>query len=235
MLTLITFPTSFNEPSHSPFCAKAMILLQMSGQQWQRENVANPSPMPHGRLPVLRQKTGETTPDSEFIENLLTKLGADFYPGCTNEQKAIGHSIGRMVEDHLRLMLVHDRWLDDQNWSHVWPLFFEEVPRPIRKLIAGKARKSVKAALMGHGIARMTSEQRIEKAEKDLDALEEIIGANDYMLGGTPTAADAAILPVLSMIDRLPVETATTHLLQSKSWVSGYLQRGRATLYLDLI
>lgn len=142
MLTLITFPASFGELSHSPFCAKAIILLQMSGQPWQREDIANPSSMPHGKLPVLRAN-GDLIPDSEFIESWLTAQGADFYPECTGEQKAIGHSVTRMVEESLRLALVHDRWLNDQNWAHIGPLFFEAVPRPIRKLIARKARKSV--------------------------------------------------------------------------------------------
>ena len=234
MLTLITFPASFGEPSHSPFCVKAMILLQMSGQPWQREDIANPSSMPHGKLPVLRAN-GELIPDSEFIEGWLTEQGADFYPDCSSEQKAIGHSITRMVEESLRLTLVHDRWLHDQNWAHIGPLFFEAVPRPIRKLIARKARKSVKAGLMSHGIARMSAEQRLQKVDNDLNALEQIIGTNDFMLGAAPTAVDAAVLPVLSMIDRLPVETAITQLVRSKGWVKGYLQRGRSTLYGDLV
>lgn len=33
MLNLITFPATFGEPSSSPFCVKAMILLQMSGKK----------------------------------------------------------------------------------------------------------------------------------------------------------------------------------------------------------
>lgn len=233
MLTLITFPASFGELSHSPFCAKAIILLQMSGQPWQREDIANPSSMPHGKLPVLRAN-GDLIPDSEFIESWLTAQGADFYPECTGEQKAIGHSVTRMVEESLRLALVHDRWLNDQNWAHIGPLFFEAVPRPIRKLIARKARKSVKAGLTSHGIARMSAEQRLQKADNDLNALGQIIGTNDFMLGTAPTAVDAAVLPVLSMIDRLPVATALTQLVRSKSWVKAYLQRARSTLYGDI-
>lgn len=233
MLTLTTFPPSFDEPSHSPFCAKAMILLQMSGQPWQREDVSNPSSMPHGKLPVLRNN-GQIIPDSEFIANWLTEQGADFYPDCTSEQMSIGHTIIRMVEESLRLALVHDRWLDEGNWAHIWPVFFAEVPRPIRKLIAHKARKNVRSALMSNGIARMSSEQRLQKVNNDLSALEQIIGANAFILGDSPSAVDAAVLPVISMIDRLPVETALTQLVRSKSWVNAYLQRGRSNLYSDL-
>lgn len=234
MLKLITFPASFGEPSHSPFCAKAMVLLQMSGQTWEREDVSNPSPMPHGKLPVLR--TGSSlVPDSEFIQDWLTNQGADFYPNYTDQQKAVGHSLARMVEESLRLMLVHDRWLDERCWPHIWPIFFAEVPRPIRKLIARKARKSVKDGLLSNGLARMSTEQRLNKAANDLYALGRTIGANDFILGDTPTGVDASVLPVLSMIDRLPFETELTQLLRRQEWVESYLQRGRAALYLDLV
>lgn len=230
MLKLITFPASFDEPSHSPFCVKAMILLQMSGQTWRREDIANPSGMPHGKLPVLRN--GETLiPDSEFIQAWLTDQSAEFFPDCTDAQRAVGHAAIRMVEENLRLALVHDRWLDTHNWPQVWPVFFAEVPRPIRGLIAGKARKSVTANLIGNGFARMTLDQRLKKANSDLSALGDLIGTGDFILGDTPTAADAAVLPVLSMIDRLPVATELTNLLRSKDWAVNYIRRGRARLY----
>ncbi|UWR63005.1 glutathione S-transferase family protein [Phaeobacter inhibens] len=234
MLKLLTFPPSFDEPSHSPFCVKAMILLQMSGQIWQRENIANPSSMPHGKLPVLRVK-GQLIPDSELIENWLTSQGADFYLNLTDEQKSLGHAVIRMVEESLRLSLIYDRWLDDQNWAHIWPVFFAEVPGPIRKLVSGMARRTVRSGLLSNGVALMSQEQRLQKAENDLDALGQIIGSDAFILGDTPTAVDAAVLPVLSMIDRLPVATKTTSLLRSKEWVQGYLERGRSALYSDLI
>lgn len=234
MLTLLTFPASFGEPSHSPFCAKAMILLQMSGHSWCRKDIANPSSMPHGKLPVL-QASDQLISDSEFIQSWLTQQGADLYPHCTPEQKAIGHSIIRMVEESLRQVLIYDRWLDDQNWTHTWPILFAEVPRPLRKLIANKIRKSVRSSLMSNGIARMSSGERLQKASNDLDALGHIIGANAFILGDAPTAVDAAVLPVLSMIDRLPAETtATTQLLRGKDWANGYVQRGRTALYAGI-
>ncbi|MEP3347051.1 MAG: glutathione S-transferase family protein [Litoreibacter sp.] len=234
MLKIITFPTSFGEPSHSPFCVKAMVLLQMSGQRWEREDVSNPAPMPHGKLPVLRTGAG-LVPDSEFIQEWLVEQGADFYPNCTDQQKAIGHSLVRLAEDNLRLALVHDRWLDEQCWPKIWPIFFAEVPSPIRKLIAHKARKSVKAALLSNGVARMSSEQRLKKVANDLDAIGRVLGVNDFILGGTPTGVDASVLPILSMIDRLPAKTELRVLLRRCDWVENYLQRGRDALYSDLV
>lgn len=74
MLTLMSFPPSFGEPSHSPFCVKAMVLLQMSDQTWKREGISNPSSMPQGKLPVIRAN-GALIPDSEFIQDWPTQKG----------------------------------------------------------------------------------------------------------------------------------------------------------------
>lgn len=234
MLTLITFPATFGEPSSSPFCVKAMILLQMSGQTWQREDIGSPMKMPHGKLPVLRNN-GTLIPDSEFIQTWLTTQGADFFGDATATQRATGHAVIRMVEENLRLALVHDRWLDDRNWPQVWPVFFAGVPRPIRGVIARKARKSVRIGLHSNGFARLSNAERLEKANADLDALGHILGDQDFVLGAAPTAVDAAVLPMLSMIDRLPVATELTHLLRSKDWAQPYLQRGRDQLYAGLV
>lgn len=136
-----------------------MVLLQMSGQGWQREDISNPASMPYGKVPVLRA-TGHTIPDSECIQDWLAEQGSDFYPGCSDDQKVIGQSLIRMVEDGIRLALVHDRWLDDRCWPLIWPVFFAAGPRPIRKLIATKARNSVKRGLWGHGIGRLSLKDR---------------------------------------------------------------------------
>lgn len=190
--------------------------------------------MPHGKLPGLRNGT-TVTPDSEFIQAWLTEQGADFFAGCSTAQRATGYATIRMVEESFRLALVHDRWLDASNWGHVWPVFFSGVPGPIRQLIACKARKSVRANLLGNGFARLSVAERLNKANSDLDTLGHILEGDDFMLGQAPTAVDAAVLPVLSMIDRLPVPTELTDLLRSKGWVEPYLQRGRERLYAGLV
>lgn len=210
-----------------------MVLLQMSGQTWQRKNLADPAKMPYARLPVL-QMGEDLIPDSEFIEDWLTRQGANFYPGLGAKEIAVGQAIIRMVEESLRLALVHDRWLDQGCWNHLWPIFFATVPWFLRRVVSGKVRKSVKAGLMSNGIARLSPQDRLRKAGKDLDVLRQIIGTNSFMLGKVATAVDAAVLPVLSMIDRLPVETDLTRLLRSHECVAGYLRNGRATLYSGL-
>ena len=44
--------------THSPFCLKAMCLLEMAGQDWAPEYIQDLSTMPMGRVPVLEQESG---------------------------------------------------------------------------------------------------------------------------------------------------------------------------------
>lgn len=228
--TLITFRRGFDEPSVSPFCVKAMILLEMSGCPWQRKDITDASKMPYGKVPVLSVNK-DLVPESDRIEEWLSRGGADFYPGCSTVQRAVGMATIRMVEEGLRLGLVHDRWIDEACWNQTWPVLFAPLPGVLRKQVAQMVRKSVKGTLKSHGVGRWSNEDRLFKANHDLEALGGILGGSRYFLGDVPTAVDAAVLPVLSAIDHSPVATDLTLLLRSKPWVPEYLLRARKALY----
>ena len=67
MITLITFAPAFGQISASPFCVKAVWMLNMSGLQWQREDSMDPRKMPKQKLPVIR--VGQTlVQDSDNIQ-----------------------------------------------------------------------------------------------------------------------------------------------------------------------
>ncbi len=54
MLKLMTYKPAFGEPSASPFCTKAICLLNMSGLDWKPEYTSDPRKAPMAKLPVLR-------------------------------------------------------------------------------------------------------------------------------------------------------------------------------------
>ena len=102
MITLMTFAACDTQPSHSPYCVKAMCLLEMAGQKWRREDLKMPSKAPLGKLPVLR--VGDRLiPDTEFIQHWLEEQGADFHVGLDAVQRAHSHGIVRMVEGSIGL------------------------------------------------------------------------------------------------------------------------------------
>jgi len=116
MLTLLTFPGSFGAPSHSPFCVKAMCLLELSGLEWRAEYLHDPRKMPLSRLPVLKDGA-HLIPDSAFIQTHLEAKGINFYPDMSAQEKAHAHALIQMCEAGIYNILVHERWLVDANWA----------------------------------------------------------------------------------------------------------------------
>lgn len=230
MLTLITYPGGFDEPSLSPFCVKTMIQLEMSGEEWCPEYVSMPSDAPLGRLPALRTPDG-IIPESGFIQTYLEKRGADFYPGLSSRDRVLGHALIRMVEEHLRVAVAHDRWLDDRCWSELVPRAFGSVPLPMRGVVATMVRRQVRNGLKGQGFARMTEDQRMQCLTPDLDCLTDLLWDKPFLLADHPTAPDTTAVPVLSMLAGLPADTAIRRAVRGNKTLMAYIERGRAAIY----
>ncbi|WP_299349284.1 glutathione S-transferase family protein [uncultured Shimia sp.] len=230
MLTLLTFPGGFDLPSHSPFCTKAMGLLRLSGQDWAPKTVTNPSKMPLSRLPVLKTRD-RLIPDSYMIQAWLEAQGAEFYAGLDAKAKTQAHALIRMTEENLRLGLVHERWLNEKCWPIVRDVFFADVPAVLRKPIANSVRKKARAGLIAHGIAQFTETDRRVRLQYDLDAIAGQLEGKPFLFGDLPTAADAAIVPVLDGLRQLPVDTGVRRMVRAMPELMGYIQRGRTVLY----
>ena len=230
MLTLFTFPGDSDQPSFSPFCLKAMCLLNLSNLPWKPRYVGNPSRMPYGRLPVLKTEN-KLIADSSGIQNYLENQGADFYPGLDASQRALGHALIRMAEENLRCGLVYERWLRDDCWDVVRPLFFAEVPTLMRGVIARMVRKKVRKSMISHGIAQFTEEERFQRLSADIETIEIVFADKPYLLADIPTAADAAIVPIINMLRTLPAETQLRERVRSSERLIAYTNRSREVLY----
>lgn len=230
---LVVFPGDAALPSHSPFCLKAMCLLTMAGETWQPIYTTDVSVGPLGKLPFL-QLGGEKIPDSSNIEDVLTARGAQFYPGLTAAEISEAHALKSMVEHSLVLGMVHNRWLDPAVWPIMRDVFFAEVPATLRADMAAGAQDSVRAGLMGQGIARFSAKDRQARLDRDLAAIESKLGDKPFLMGSQPSAADATIAPVLDMILRLPAATQLREATESKAQFRDYVARVRAAIYPDM-
>lgn len=230
MLTLLTYAPGFDEPSGSPFCVKAMCLLEMSRQPWERKDLMAPNKMPMQRLPVLRTPQG-LVPDSAQIERYLTEQGADFYPGMTTPIRAQAHALIRMTEENLRLGLVYERWMLPENWPLLKEVFFGALPAPLRAVVPMVVRRKVHSALVAHGIAQFPEPDRTARLKADVQAIGDTLGDKPFLFGDTPSGADAAIGPVLSMIKGLPTPTGLQRAVAGDIRLSDYVTRVRGALY----
>lgn len=224
MLTLLTFPSAFGQYSASPFCVKTALMLQHSGQPWQRSDLLDPRKMPHHKLPVLRTPD-RLVPDSDLIRDWLEAQGAEFDRGLSDIQKAQSRALVRMAEEHLYFQIVLDRWGNDEVWPILRNTFFTSVPALIRKPVSNAIRKSVLKGLQAQGVGRFSVAERMERIERDLESIAAFLWQSPFLLAEHPTSADMSVGPILAAMRATPANTPLTRRIKQDKLLNSYIDR----------
>jgi glutathione S-transferase len=230
MLVLHSVPPAFGQKTASSYCLKAMFLLNMAGLEWRPEYSVFVKNAPRGKFPVLID--GDViVPDSTDIARYLERVhGCDFTPGLSPEQKAQGHAISRMMEEHVAQALTYDRWVLDPVWPHLKPYLFIAVPETARDEVAEGAREKVKQLSYAQGMGRLTPEEVVARISEDFDALETLLGDKPFLFSDRPVYADASTAPFLISLLSQPVETRLQCNLKSRPDLVAYAERVKAAL-----
>nr|WP_142637281.1 glutathione S-transferase family protein [Ruegeria faecimaris] len=224
MLTLLTYPSAFGLFSASPFCVKTALMLQTSGQRWQRSDLLDPRKMPHQKLPVLRTPQ-RLIPDSDLIRDWLEAQGSDFDHGLSDLQKAQSRALIRLAEEHLYFQIVQDRWANDEVWPILYKTFFTGIPALIRKPVANSIRKNVVKGLGFQGVSRFSDAERKDRLERDLEAISAYLWQSTYLMGETPTSVDMSVAPMLAAMRATPANTPLTQRIKQDKLLSDYIDR----------
>ena len=224
MITLITYAPAFGQVAASPFCVKAIWLLNMSGQKWQREDSMDPRKMPKQKLPVIRVDQ-KLIHDSDNIRTYLEEQGADFDAGLNDMEKATSRAFIRMAEEHLYFHCVLQRWGEDSVWPTIRDQYFSAIPALLRGFVTNKIRKGVLQGLNMQGLGRLTPEERLQKLEPDLKAITTRLWHGKFLFGDHPTAADASVAPMLLGLRATPGTTLIKTRIAQDEILCRYLDR----------
>lgn len=199
-IELVTFKSGLDVPCPSPFCMKVEILFKIAGLQYHCKVSNNPKDGPRDKLPFIVD-AGETIPDSALIQaHLEKKYQADFDAGLNPHGRAVAHAVARMVEERLYWVMVYDRWINESNWHATSTFWFGSLPPVLRSIVPVLARKQVRGNLNSHGIGRHSPDEIYGFGCKDIAALADLLGDDDFMLGAQPCSLDAVAYPVLANI-----------------------------------
>lgn len=231
MLELTIYPEAFGEPSASPFCVKAVCLLNQAGVDWKPHVTHDPRKAPKAKFPVLTDN-GKIIPDSEQIrEHLEANYSADFTKGLDDTQKATSRAIARMVEEHLYFAIVCDRWGDEANWAVVKEIYFGHIPAVMRGLVTRMVRKQALGQANQQGMGRHSPEERLARCRHDIDAVETLLAGKPFLFGDAPTAADISAVPMLRAVAGAPVPTPLSRYVTENDGLMAYLERGKEAMY----
>jgi len=224
MITLITYAPGFGEPAASPFCCKAIWLLNMSDQPWQREDTADPRSMPKQKLPAIRVNN-RIIADSDCIRQYLEGQGGDFDAGLSDMEKSTSRAFIRMAEEHMYFHIVLDRWGDNTVWPIIRDTYFDSIPRVLRGVVTKKLRKACLQGMDRQGLGRLIPKERIERIEPDLKAITTRLWHGPYLFGDRPTAADASVAAMLANMRATPGKTLLKTRIAEDEILCRYIDR----------
>jgi len=206
-ITLYQTPMAWGTPNLSPFCFKLEAYFRMVGMAYDVK-MAELAKAPKGKVPYV-ELDGQLMGDSQFIiEHLQKKHGDTLDANLTPEQKAVGHTIRRMLEECTYWYIVYMRWVDEAGWRAYTPVVETMIPKvtggpvPIAAL-----RQKMLGILHDQGTGRHNVDEVQKLAKEDISALATLMGNKPYLLGDAPTSFDAVVYSFLVSIIANPVDS----------------------------
>ncbi|MEZ5692176.1 MAG: glutathione S-transferase family protein [Rickettsiales bacterium] len=197
MIKLYGFGEAFGLPDASPFVTKVELLLKIANIDYEID-VSGFSKAPKGKLPYI-DDGGVIISDSTFIRFYLEeKYSVNFGDGLSDKQKSVAWAVEKMLEDNLYFTVLDARWGRAENFEKIAKRFFGGVPALVRPFIKNMVRKKVMKTLNAQGMGRHSLAEREKLAQRDLQALSDIIGDNKYLMGDSVCAADATVFAFVS-------------------------------------
>ena len=224
MITLITYQAGFGQLSFSPFCVKAMWLLQAAGVAWERRDSNDPRKYPKAKLPAIKENR-QIIGDTHNIQAYLEAKGADFWGDIDSAARAMGHALIRMAEEHIYFHIVLDRWGNEEIWPIIREEYFAAIPGVLRRPVTAAIRKATLKGMQAQGLGRFTPEERLARIEPDLRAISDVLGDGPYLLGDVPRLPDYSVAAMLGAIVASPIPTGLSERVTNDPKLTDYAQR----------
>jgi glutathione S-transferase len=117
------------------------------------------------------------------------------------------------------------RWLNDENFYKGPYQFFAAAPAPIRPLVARIVRGKVRKTQNLQGLGRHTSDERLELAKGDIDAVEALLADNSYFLGDKVSGVDASVCAFLWAASTPYFESPIGDYIRTRPKLTAYIKR----------
>lgn len=234
MIVLHTFGPALGLPDPSPFVMKTMVHLRMAGLEYEVKcGIASLNRSPKHKLPFI-EDNGRVVADSTIIRDYLEEThGADFDREYGARARAIGYSVQKMLEESVYFAAVHRRWLRADGWAVVQREMLGGIPAAVRWAVAPRIQQQVRRQLHGQGTGRMTEAEIDAIFERGFKTVADVLGGNPYLLGDSPSAADATVLAFLLTGTAKDFPGPQRDSITSRPSLMAYRDRLRAEFFPD--
>ncbi len=225
MIKLYQFTPAWGIPNASPFCMKLETYLRMANIPYEAKSANNPRKSPKGKIPYI-DLDGECIGDSDIIIRRLKKDHGDTVDGhLTPEQLATSLAYHRLCEEHLYWTIVYSRWIDDNGWAVLKPLFFKPMKGLKAVIIPHLLRKHVKKELFFQGLGRHTQDELYDMGLNDLKTIATHMNGKQFFFGDKPASVDACVYSHLASIWYAPIPTPMKDYLGEHRELIDYCER----------
>jgi len=214
MITLYSYPELCGVADNNGYGLKVFAYLKLAAIPFVHEHVLDASAAPRGQLPYITDD-GEVIGDSDtIITHLATKYHVAIDAELTAAQRDTNHLVIRMLDD-IYWVMSYSRWKDEA----FWPAFRDILLREHTGVAPEDLNKAKEFnALRYHyqGIGRFAPAAAYARGLADLRVLADLVPAEGYVHGGTPTSIDAAVYGFIANIYFYPIETPLKQFVASQ-------------------
>lgn len=231
-ITLYTSRAGFGLPDTSPFVIKSEVQLKMAGLPYDRASTIPPQ-APNGKLPFINDHD-EIISDSTFIRaHVERKYGVDLDEGLDARQRAEAWAIERLLEDHLYFAMVWFRWIDPDNFARGPAHFADQAPEADRAQVRYDMQVRKAADLHAQGLGRHAPARIADLGERSINALSQLLGDRDYLMGASPSGVDATAFGVLAGVSTPFFDTPLRKAVETRPNLVAYVARMMQRHYPD--
>ena len=231
MIKLYQFKPAFGLPNASPFCMKVETYLRMAGLPYECPRGADLRKAPKGKMPYIEDGDARVADSSFIIDYLKQKYGDTLDAHLSERERAQALAIQRLLEEHLYWAAVYARWVEDAGFKASSEAFFDGMPALLKLLVPKLARRGMIKELHGHGMGRHSRDEIYALGCRDIAALAQLLGAEDYFMGAQPSSVDAAAYASIANLLWVPLESPLRDEARKHANLEAYCQRMKARYF----
>jgi glutathione S-transferase len=206
MLTLYSYPTLFGVADNNGYGLKVYAFLKLAGVPFAHEHIFDASKAPRGQLPYIVDG-GETVGDSEtIIADVTKRYGVTLDATLTQQQRDLNLLITRMLDD-LYWVMSYSRWQDERYWPAFRDALLREHPNSVTEEGLLKAKAYNAQRYHYQGIGRYAPDAAMARGLADLQVLADLIPADGFVHGASPTSIDAGVYAFIANIYFYDIDT----------------------------
>jgi glutathione S-transferase len=232
-LRLYTFAPAFGLPTGGPFGLKLEACFRMLGVPYQRIFENDVRKGPKRKSPWIEEGAKKLGDTEIILEHVARTRGKSLDADLTPVERARGHVLRRMVEEHFHAVFEYELFVLDAGFSRMKQMMAGDIPAILRPVVMPLARRGFKHHLFERGIGRHSAAEVEAMGRADVDALAAWLGDRDWFVCDRPTKADASVFGLLAVAIRSGLDTPVCTYTRAQPNLVAFVDRMVARLFAD--